>query len=85
MGVCGSGLYKRMLMPGQLFCDGLARNRLVGIGFSYDAGFHVSSYLGSRAFVPGMISKRGSKSTMVEASCFKMLASPSTFAVPSAI
>ena len=39
----------------------------------------------SLALVPGMISKRGSKSTMVEASCFKMLASPRTFAVPSAI
>ena len=45
MGVCGSGLYKRMLMPGQLFRDGLARNSLVDIGFSEDAGFHVSRYL----------------------------------------
>jgi hypothetical protein len=29
----------------RLFCDGLARHRLVGVGFSFNAGFHVSSHL----------------------------------------
>ena len=38
-----------------------------------------------RAFVPGMISKRGSKSTMIAASRFRMPTSPTAFAVPSAI
>lgn len=28
----------------RLFCDGLARDGLVGIGFSYDAGLHVAGY-----------------------------------------
>ena len=52
----------------RLFCDGLARDGLVGIGFSYDAGFHVAGYFRRPRLVPGMISKRGSKSTIVDAS-----------------
>ena len=37
------------------------------------------------AFPDNYAAKSGSKSTMVDASCLKMPASPSTFAVPSAI
>src|SRR5262249_181686 len=38
-----------------------------------------------RLAVPGMISKRGSKSTMSEASCFRIARLPCVLAVPSAI
>jgi class 3 adenylate cyclase len=55
------------------------------IGWRGSASYGSSFATTPLALVPGMISKRGSKSTMVEASCFKMLASPCTFAVPSAI
>src|SRR3974390_2328944 len=56
------------------------------IGWRTSDASYGSSFAATLAvFVPGMISKRGSKSTMVDASCFKMLGSPCTFAVPSAI
>jgi hypothetical protein len=53
MGHAAEVLYERMLMPGQLFRNGLARNSLVRLCFADDTGFDISSYLRSPGLCAG--------------------------------
>jgi len=77
---CGRELYRTLsalfrVPSALLFRDALARNCLIRVGVPDR----------TLILVPGIISKRGSKSTMVDANFCSTLASPCTLAVPSAI